>query len=74
MHFLTFTKLKPKPEHLEKIISYLKVHPSSSTTELKRNCGMTMTAVKCTLQQLENEGRLILEKQVKPPKLNITLK
>ena len=68
------TRLKARPEH---IAAFLKViSPKEITTpyEIVKRSNLSLTAVKCVIVELENQGRLEVIRQDKTPKMQIRLK
>ncbi|GAA5528814.1 hypothetical protein [Herpetosiphon gulosus] len=73
MTFGTF-KLKPKPEHLEGVLNVLAQKNFASPHIIAKESGLSLTAVKCALAQLEQEDQLIIKHQLTSPKLQVALK
>ncbi len=73
MSFVSFTRLKPRPEHLERVLKTLTESPEQSPTQIAATARISLTAVRCVLQQLEHEGRLKIKKQNVSPRTVVSL-
>lgn len=73
MTFVTFTKLKPKPLHLSRVLKCLGGGERLSPQEIGYRTGLTMTAVKCVLAQLEGAKKLEVTTQATSPRTLVSL-
>lgn len=68
------TRLKPKQEHIDKVLGYLANRDLTSPYVIKNHTGLSLTAVKCVLNKLYKEDRLIVVTQDKTPRRLVKLK
>lgn len=68
------TLRKPKQEHLEKVSNALSLVEFISPDKLVKKTGLTLTAVKCVLEEMNKYGSIDIKRQQVSPRLSVKLK
>jgi hypothetical protein len=74
MTFEKYTRLKPKPEHIDGVMAVLTTNSLVSPIQIMKLSNLSLTAVNCTLGYLEKLGSLDVVHQTKSPKVQVSLK
>lgn len=68
------TNIKARPEHLSKVTRILEGGKFLSPNYIVKATGLSLTAVKCSLSELYNNGKLEIIRSEETPKLQVKLK
>ena len=73
MSFNTFTNMKPKPDHIDRVLVVLKDSDLLTLEQLRASSGLSLTQVKCALNHLEKIGKIKVKRQNQTPRVLIAI-
>ena len=68
-----YFRLKPRPEHIRAVLEALKQQDAIAPQELAKLSGLTLTQVKCTLNELELRAKIKILRRDSTPRVRVTL-
>lgn len=68
-----FNQLKPRPEHIEKLIEVLGDGKLLTPQEIAKRSGMSLTATYGAIEELKQNNKLEVLKQNKTPRTQVRL-
>lgn len=73
MSFNTFTRLKAKPDHIEKVKRVLSDGVLRTPQEIVPKSNLSLTQVKCVLNELEKDGAIKVIRQERSPRVRVSM-
>jgi DNA-binding MarR family transcriptional regulator len=68
-----YFRLKPRPGHTRAVLKALKQQDAIAPQELAKQSGLTLTQVKCVLNDLELRAKIKILRGDSTPRLRVTL-
>lgn len=68
-----FNQRKPRPEHIEQLIACLQGKDLITPNEITKASDLTLTATYGAIDELERQGKLVVIRQNKTPKMQVKL-
>jgi DNA-binding MarR family transcriptional regulator len=68
-----YFRLEPRPEHIRAVLEALKQQDAIAPQELAKLSGLTLTQVKCALNELELRAKIKILRRDSTPRVRVTL-
>jgi hypothetical protein len=68
-----YFRLEPRPEHIRAVLEALKQQDAIAPQDLAKLSGLTLTQVKCALNELELRAKIKILRRDSTPRVRVTL-